>query len=197
MKATPEPTRLAVLREYEKHGTFQGAAAALGNHRHTAKKWIQRFDNTGSMAVAKKTGRKRALGTSASEKAYQLLLSNELSGSNHVAHELNKQGITAAKVHRTTVVRAAREVARGKGTTNRALRGRPCKQLSRVTMQKRLAFAKANKNRDWARVLFTDRKKFLFCYPGVKVVPVTWVEEGGEGGSWAQPPNGSQCLLWG
>jgi transposase len=180
MKATPEPTRLAIISAFEKHGTYQGTAAALGIHRHTVKKWIQRVRNSGSVAVAKKTGRKRALSASASEKAHQLLLSNQYAGSDHVARVLHSQGVTATKVHGTTVIRAAREVAKGRGTTIRALRGRPCKQLSPATMQKRLAFAQANKKRDWARVLFTDRKKFLFCYPGVKVMPVTWVEKGGE-----------------
>jgi transposase len=180
MKATPEDKRVGAIAAFQKLGTYQGTAAALGIHRHTAKKWIQRFQNSGSVAIAKKTGRKRALSASAAEKAHQLLLSNQYTGSDHVARELHKQGITAAKVHKTTVIRAAREVAKGKGTTIRALRGKPCKQLSPATMQKRLAFAQANKMRDWGRVLFTDRKKFLFCYPGVKVMPVTWVSKGGE-----------------
>jgi transposase len=180
MKATPEATRLAIIAAYQKHGTYKGTAAALSLSPMVVKKWIQRFQTLGTVAVAKKTGRKRALSTSASVKAHQLLLSNQYTGSDHVARELHKQGITATKVHKTTVIRAAKGVAKGKGTTIRALRGRPCKQLSPATMQKRLAFAKANKKRDWGRVLFTDRKKFLFCYPGVKVMPVTWVSKGGE-----------------
>ena len=192
MKATPEPTRLAVIVAYQKHGTYQGTATALGIHRHQAKKWITRFQNSGTVAVASRIGRKRALSASASELAHQLLLSNQYTGSDHVALELHKRGMTAAKPHKTTVIRAAREVAKGKGTTIRALRGRPCKQLSPVTMQKRLAFAKANKKRDWGRVLFTDRKKFHFSWPGEKVHSVTWVCKGGK--REAAGPNRPDCL---
>ena len=192
MKATPEPTRLAVIVAYQKHGTYQGTATALGIHRHQAKKWITRFQNSGTVAVASRIGRKRALSASASELAHQLLLSNQYTGSDHVALELHKRGMTAAKPHKTTVIRAAREVAKGKGTTIRALRGRPCKQLSPVTMQKRLAFAKANRKRDWGRVLFTDRKKFHFSWPGEKVHSVTWVCKGGK--REAAGPNRPDCL---
>jgi transposase len=192
MKATPEATRLAILVAYQKHGTYKGTAAALSLTPKVVKKWIKRFQTSGSVAEAKKAGRKRALSTSASVKAHQLLLSNQYTGSDHVARELHKQGMTAAKPHKTTVIRAAREVAKGEGTTIRALRGRPSKQLSPVTMQKRLAFAKANKKRDWGRVLFTDRKKFHFSWPGEKVHSVTWVCKGGK--REAAGPNRPDCL---
>ena len=41
---------------------------------------------------------------------------------------------------------------------------------------KRLAFANANLRRNWKLVLSTDRKKFLFKYPGDKVVSGKWLK---------------------
>jgi hypothetical protein len=46
------------------------------------------------------------------------------------------------------------------------------------TKQKRLQYAKANLNNNWKAVLFTDRAKFAFKYPGARVKQVEWVLEG-------------------
>lgn len=179
MKATPESKRLAIIAAFQRHRTFKGTAAELGIHRNAVRTWIRRWRNQGTVAVAKKTGRKKTVSPAAAEKALELLLSNEFTGSDHVARELHTQGVTPVKVHKTTVIRAAKEVAKGRGDPIRALVGKPCKQLKPEAMQKRLAFAKANKKRDWDRVLFSDRKRFSLSYPGVKVMPVTWVTRGG------------------
>ena len=45
-------------------------------------------------------------------------------------------------------------------------------------MAQRLAFAKANLDRNWRLVVFTDRKKFLFGYPGTSVSQAKWVQKG-------------------
>jgi hypothetical protein len=98
-----------------------------------------------------------------------------------VAQQLQNLGITAKKVHKTTVIRAAKKLAKSKSTPIIAVRGKPAKRLTIATKQKRLAFARANKSRSWANVMFTDRKKFLFSYPGAKVKPVAWVHKGSRG----------------
>jgi hypothetical protein len=64
------------------------------------------------------------------------------------------------------------------GTPIRAFRGKPAKRLTNDTKQKRLQFCKANKGRSWANMMFTDRKKFLFSYPGAKVRAVEWIQVG-------------------
>ena len=48
--------------------------------------------------------------------------------------------------------------------------------MSSATKTKRLAFAKANLKTNWKLVLFTDRKKFSFKYPGVKVGNGKWLK---------------------
>jgi hypothetical protein len=58
----------------------------------------------------------------------------------------------------------------------RYMRGLPRKELSTTTKAKRLVFAKAKRKTNWKLVLFTDRKKFSFKYPGVKVGSGKWLK---------------------
>ena len=52
--------------------------------------------------------------------------------------------------------------------------------MTQATTARRLAFCRHNKNTNWKNVLFTDRKKFLFKYPGTKVTHVRWQARGQE-----------------
>lgn len=56
--------------------------------------------------------------------------------------------------------------------------GKPSKALTDKTKAQRLAFCQANLRRDWSRVLFTDRKKFAFTFPGTRVKRVQWLRRG-------------------
>ena len=56
--------------------------------------------------------------------------------------------------------------------------GKPGKKLNQVTKDKRLDFCRKNKYRNWSHVLFTDRVKISFDYPGVKVRKVQWLKVG-------------------
>jgi hypothetical protein len=46
--------------------------------------------------------------------------------------------------------------------------------LSQDNKDQRLRFARANLSRDWTKVMFTNRKKFLLRSPGSSIKPVTW-----------------------
>lgn len=97
-----------------------------------------------------------------------------------MAHKLKASGVATTVVHKTTVLRHARKAAKNAGQHLKITRGKPRKALTADTMAKRLAFAVANKNTDWSMFLFTDRKKFLFRWPGSKVAAVTYELVGGK-----------------
>jgi hypothetical protein len=60
-----------------------------------------------------------------------------------------------------------------------AVRGEPERELSTGTKAKRMQFATATLGKvNWAKVMFTDRKKFLFKYPGSQKKSCYWVEQG-------------------
>ena len=56
--------------------------------------------------------------------------------------------------------------------------GKPPKQSTTSTIAKRLQICQANKTRNWGHVMFFDRKKFSFRYPGSQVKHVEWVRKG-------------------
>lgn len=120
--------------------------------------------------------------TATAKKAREHILSGEHGTSQGVAERLHDEGRTPTCVHRTTVVRAAKEQSRKRGRCLKALRGKPRKLLNMRTKELRLKYCNDNKNRNWRIVLFSDRCRFLFRYPGCAVRPVTWVEEGNEEG---------------
>jgi transposase-like protein len=176
--AVPEETRLAILAAFSKHGSYKATAKALGLSRNTVRRWVRTWKISGSMAVAKRCGRPRALAPAAAQKAMQLLLSNEFSGADHVAGALQSQGITEGRVHKATLIRAAREQGKNSGKPIICMKGMPKPALSANTIKARLAFATANKKRSWDNIMFTDRKRFTFYYPGAKVRPQAWMVKG-------------------
>ncbi len=178
MRAIDERLRFDVLRYYKETDSIHKAAALAGVSYGAARRWIIRHGSTGGVKEQPKTGRKRALGRVASDKAYDLLLNNTLSGATVVGHELHRLGLASRPLHGSTVIRAVRATAATRGHRICVHRGKPAKALSAATIAKRLAFAKEHEEDDWKNVVFSDRKKFLFWYPGTKVNQVSWCIEG-------------------
>eukprot|EP00798_Chlamydomonas_sp_ICE-L_P013042 gene13042-3502_t len=106
------------------------------------------------------------------KRAYHLLLAGEHPGAFGVARQMQREKLTSTIVSASTVIRGARKYGKEIGKPIRCLRGKPAKRLTHDTKAKRLAFSHENKRTNWSRVMFTDRKKFNFSYPGAKVKPV-------------------------
>jgi hypothetical protein len=53
----------------------------------------------------------------------------------------------------------------------------PKQELTTRNRQQRVDFAKRNRHRQWGKVMFTDRKRFYFLYPGTAVSP-SWCIKG-------------------
>lgn len=136
--------------------------------------WLARYKETGGVDVKCKQGRATALSTEARRRAVQLLTSAEVGGAKLVARKLKAEKLCERVVSASTVLRCAKEQAELDGDPLVCLRGRPPQRLTMDTKNKRLAFAKANKSRNWRRVMITDRCKFHFRYPGCKVSQTRW-----------------------
>ena len=160
--------------------SIAAAARAMGVSFNVAKRWIARYlDTKGSVACAAKPGRMRILAPENAVVAYDLLVEDKIGPAKVVANLLKSRGLTEHVVHKTTVIRAAKIVAKSKGEVIRTLRGRPQKALTAATIEKRLNFCFHNQLRTtWRTVMFTDRKRFIFAYPGTCVHHVTWVKRG-------------------
>ena len=178
VKALSEQQRWSIISTWQRCHCIRGTARELSLSPKVVTRWVQRFRATGGVQEAPRTGRRRALDGVAASKAVDLLLSGAHNGCQAVARELKAQGVTATQPHASTVLRAAVRQAKAEGRPIRAMRGVPAKRLAESTKAKRLAFARANLGRNWRNVMFTDRKRFMFLYPGTKVRPVEWVREG-------------------
>lgn len=167
-----------IITTYKYVRSFKGTAQETGRSVSVVKRWVRRWQARTVDMNRHAGGRKRALSEAAAEIAAEMLLSGRFPGGKAVAQELHSEGHTTTLAHRKTVVRAAREAALKVHIPLRVLRGRPRAALKAATKEKRIQFAEKHKNRDWSNVLFTDRKKFHFRYPGVRVHQTRWVIAG-------------------
>jgi transposase len=174
MRAISDERRFKLKIFYEETENVRQAAARAGVSLGAAQRWIKRLKQTGAMKERPGRGRKRVLSKAGAEKAQELLLDGSWSGANAVGRELHRQGLAPRPLSGSTVIRAAMTAAASQGVAIVAYRGKPAKQLSAPTLAKRLAFAKAHQKTNWHAVVFSDRKKFLFWYPGTKVQRVVW-----------------------
>lgn len=151
------------------HGSIRKAAAEVCMPYSTARRILM---TVGKPQVPRQR-RKGSLSAHEDEAVYDLLGENTAAC---VAVQLYKDSKLPRVVHKSTIIRAAKRHASLLGSSLRYIRGPPKKELSSITKAKRLAFANANLRRNWKLVLFTDRKKFHFKYPGVKVGSGKWLK---------------------
>lgn len=181
MPATSEGQRWAIVHEWQQGQSIKAVATRVGVSVKACKTWISRFQSTGTVKDSPRSGRPSKLSEAAQDMALDMLLGNEVGGANTVAGELHTKEATATRVSKQTVIRGARRAGDRRGLKRlRALRGKPTKQLTPDTLRKRITFCNKHQNDSWGNVMFTDRKKFAFSYPGSKVHAVTWTHGDGK-----------------
>ena len=153
-------------------------AGQLGHSKKPARHWVNQYSQHGNVDTAKKTRRPPSLDSKRAMAAADLLVGDDHGTPTDVARVLHAQGSTTKLLHKSTVIRLAKAAAAAKGKPIRVLRGFPSKTLCKGTTTKRLHFATHNKGHSWNNVMFTDRKKFYFYYPGVSVKPLKWFRNG-------------------
>lgn len=170
----------AVISTYESTRNVSIIARRHGITPHTVRLWTKRYKLTGSVAKIKPPGPKPAMSAAVAETAMDMLCAHTFGGAASVARELHMQGLTSRQLHKGTIIKHARAAAKASGTPIRCVKGAPKKRLTNANKATRLAFATANKHTNFARVLFTDRSKFHFKYPGAAVQQQQWLKKGQE-----------------
>ena len=178
MAHTSPELRWQIVSTWKQCKSIAETARQLDISRNLVSRWVSRYTSSGGVQNLSKPGRKPVMSAAAAEKALSMLLDKANSGAQAVATQLHHQGLTPVKCHKTTVIRTSKKLALKKGQPIQAFTGKPAKRLTLDTKSKRLSFSNVNKSRAWGNVMFTDRKKFLFSYPGAKVQRVEWGYKG-------------------
>ena len=165
MAGTTQDLRWDVVRNWKQSKNISAAAREARTSWRVAKRWVDRYVKTGDVKDKAGKGRKPALSPRAVKLALKRLESEPAPTGFQIAQELPSRGLTSTRLHRTTVHRAATKPAQDQGSPIHAMRGKPSKQITPATKQKRLCFANANKFRNWDTVMFTDRKNVFSPVP--------------------------------
>jgi len=184
---TKQRATIAFLNAEGKSARF--IAQKLNCSTSTVSRWSKR-----ACCIERKRRQvhKVLLSPNAAERAEELLRANHSGGASAVASKLYEEGLVASVPSRNTVIRAAKKVAAASGQPLKYSRGLPKKGLTQATKDKRISFCEENQSTQWDMVMFTDRKKFAFKYPGTKVFAGRWFNSSGEGDEGAFRPNHPQ-----
>jgi transposase len=177
-KALPLRLRINIVVLHEQKWDERAIARELKVSRSAVKHWIAEWDSGGDMEEKPRPGRPPMLATAATKFVYKQLKKPGFGGLDHAAALLHKHGHTATVVHRSTLSRMLKLKAWLLPSRLVPDLRRPTWALTAHDKERRLAFAHANRERDWSNVMFTDRKRFYFRYPGSKVARVQWHEPG-------------------
>lgn len=168
------------MHDMKRHQNVTKVAKMHGVSRDTVRHWWWVYRSTGGVQKKTGSGRKRCLSDAAVDTVTTMLESGNFTGTAHVALEAHKAGFASGDKppHRTTIARRVKARAKALGKPIHAVRGQPEKELTPQMKSKRLLFCKKNKSTCWETTMFTDRKRFLFRYPGCPVRRYAWVRKG-------------------
>ena len=192
MSQLSDGQREHILLLHKKGFSYTQISRDLNISRSTVSYWVSKGPSGLGRDRRPRVVGKRLVDDDAASRAAQLLRTGTEGGSRFVAGQLKKEGLVARVPSRQTVVRAAKSAAKAEGKPLIFRRGRPAKGLKPRNKQQRLAFCRANMKRDWRKVMFTDRVKFSFRYPGSRVAPGRWVTQGSSEENSVFTPNHPQ-----
>ncbi len=170
--------RILIVMLWSHRLSLKKIGKLAGCSKSTAARWIAEWKANGSMEEKPRPGRPPALSTAAKRFARKQLKKPGFGGLDHAARVLHSHAHTATVIHRSTLSRMLKQRAMMQPSRLVPDRRPPTYTLTAYDKQRRLDFANANVSRDWSSVMFTDRKRFYFRYPGSKVERVQWHEQG-------------------
>lgn len=194
MARLPLTKRRRVQLEFLRSGNESATARKFHVDPKTVRRWASRILDTNGVGDKPGRGRKPAMTTALAHAAYKMLTSNRYNGAMHVAHELHKRNPNSSKhpVTKNTLIKHAKAYAESIFDKIVCDRRQPVQQLSKECMHARVQFCKTNMKRVWDNVMFTDRKRFYFMYPGSHVKASVWHSVGER--QTAYRPSSPQCL---
>lgn len=194
MARLPRSTRRKIQLAYARCRNASSVARKFHVDPKTVHHWIAKTNDDDPVSESAGRGRKPALDTAEARTAYKMLKSGKYNGALHVARELHKRSpsTTDKPAAKSTIIKHAKAYATSIGDCLVCDKRKPVQQLSVDCMAKRVQFCKDNMQRNWDNVMFTDRKRFYFMYPGSCVKPAVWKSKGQRQAAYR--PSAPQCI---
>jgi transposase len=177
-KAVSLRQRIEIVLGWSKGIPYRDIAEAQGVSKSAVAHWVAEWTSGGNMEEKPRPGRPAVLGAVAKRFARIQLKKPGFGGLDRAARVLHSHAHTATVIHKSTLSRMLKQRAMMHPTRLVPDRRPPAYTLTALDKERRLQFAVANESRDWSSVMFTDRKRFYFRYPGSKVARVQWHEQG-------------------
>lgn len=169
-----EKERHEAVFEYRRVKNYSRVARIMNCSPGTVKKWVVQDQLGRELRRKRRVASSSCMNEAATREASRLLLQGQQGGTRFVASELYKMGLVHKKPSHQSVIRSVRRFHEANGDQIECKRGRPAPLLTEKNRADRVAWCNAHLHTDWTRVMFTDRKKFHFRYPGSKVLGVQW-----------------------
>jgi transposase len=170
-KPTREQKRLAAVSVWKETRCINQTAKIVKREARWVQHWVDRYQDTGSVSDAPRTGRPSTLSASAIRSAQALVLKKQ--SVRAVTNHIIEQGLAGAGTSHNTIYRSLHT---GKnGIESASVIKTPV--ITPATSAKRLRYARLHKNlrTSWKQVLFVDSKYFYLYNKGTNKV---WVPIG-------------------
>lgn len=188
------PQQRAIMVYLHKQGrSVRSIASEIGCSKATVQRWVILSAQGRGVVRKPRVVKRRLLDDSAAKRAVQLLKSDEVGGARFAAAQLFTEGHVSRPPSRQTVARAAKHAAKEAHDPLEFSRTLPKTGLTEATKKKRVAYCRVNASRDWSKVMFTDRCKFHFRFPGSKVRQGRWVNRSEKRCQRVFTPSHPQC----
>ncbi len=185
-----------IVHAFKRLKSIAATCRECGTSKRAVIRWVKRYQATGDVENARKSGRKSVMTPALSAEALAMLKSGTDGGARGVAKSLYAAGKLPTVVDKNTIIRHARRLVALSNDKLLVRRGKPKKGLTAATKAKRMEFARKHTDFDWSLVMFSDRKIFYFRYPGSIVLDTKWhlQSEKDDGHEGVYQPNNPSCF---
>jgi len=178
MAPLTDKQKWALIQQWERTQNIKATSRIMKVSVKTVRRWIERYTATGSIATKPRAAPEATMTEEACATGLDLMFSPEFGDAACTSKELYERGLTSRPLHRTTVARHVKKHAHKKGVSICTFRCKPAQGIAKATKLKRVSFCRAHKSTHWGNFMLTDRNKFLFKPPGVRVRAVQWGKRG-------------------
>lgn len=173
-RGLPMRKRIEIIFHHGQGWSIRAIAQKVGAGSTAVSHWIKDYEEGGDLCEKPRSGRPPTYTLAHAKYARTLLLKPGFGGLAHAARALQGVGKATAVMSKSTLLRLLKEGEKRGWKRIVPDISKPSAALTEAQKATRVQFAKDNLARSWDNVMFTDRKRFYFRYPGCCVNSTQW-----------------------